>query len=190
MEKKIGTNLNWEKLIDSLSIEMIQKDNNNHSDSKIYENQFDAAKKFVKAMMSYYIPGETEFTSRNHHLLVSALPQSGKTGFMAAVANIIRVTDGLMNYLKINSIWFITGMNDTGLQKQTAERIAQQVIGATDENIDSGKDDKIKNKDSFFKVFRNQELRNPQKLLIGKGELKNALIFIDEAHYGTSETSK
>ena len=67
MEKKIGTNLNWEKLIDSLSIEMIQKDNNNHSDSKIYENQFDAAKKFVKAMMSYYIPGETEFTSRNHH---------------------------------------------------------------------------------------------------------------------------
>lgn len=190
MEKKIGTNLNWEKLIDSLSIEIIQKDNNNHSDSKIYENQFDAAKKFVKAMMSYYIPGETEFTSRNHHLLVSALPQSGKTGFMAAVANIIRVTDGLMNYLKINSIWFITGMNDTGLQKQTAERIAQQVIGATDENIDSGKNDKIKSKDSFFKVFRNQELRNPQKLLIGKGELKNALIFIDEAHYGTSETSK
>ena len=190
MEKNIETNKNWEFLIDELKIEQIQKEGLNHPDSVIYENQFDAAKKFVKAMMSYYNPGETEFTSRNHHLLVSALPQSGKTGFMAAVANIIRVTDGLMSYLKINSIWFITGMNDTGLQKQTAERIELQVIGATDENVDSGSKDLHKTKDSFFKVYRNQELRSPEKLLVSKGDLKNALIFIDEAHYGSSEKSK
>ena len=189
-EKKIETNLNWENLIDGLSIEDVQKNEFNHPDSKIYENQFDAAKEFVKAMMSYYSPGETEFTSRNHHLLASALPQSGKTGFMAAVANIIKVTPGLMNYLQINSIWFITGMNDTGLQKQTAERIELQVIGATDENVDSGSKDLHKTKDSFFKVYRNQELRSPEKLLVEKGELKNALIFIDEAHYGSSEKSK
>ncbi len=190
MKNEIQTNLNWEKLIDNLSIEQIQKEGVSHPDSIIYENQFEAAKKFVKAMMSYYVPGETEFTSRNHHLLVSALPQSGKTGFMGAVANIITITDGLMKYLKINSIWFITGMNDTGLQKQTAERIELQVIGATDSNVDSGSRDLVKTKDSFFKVYRNQELRSPEKLLVAKGELKNALIFIDEAHYGSSEKSK
>lgn len=189
-QKNVETNKNWENLIDNLTLEQIQKPGVSHPDSIIYENQFDAAKKFVKAMMSYYTPGETEFTSRNHHLLVSALPQSGKTGFMAAVANIITVTEGLMKYLKINSIWFITGMNDTGLQKQTAERIELQVIGATDENVDSGSKDVNKTKDSFFKVYRNQELRKPEKLLVSKGDLKNAIIFIDEAHYGSGEASK
>lgn len=187
--KNIETNKNWEKLIDNLTINQIQKNDRQHPDSIIYENQFESAKKFVKAMMSYYVPGETEFTSRNHHLLVSALPQSGKTGFMAAVANIIKVIEGLTNYLKIDSIWFVTGMNDVGLQKQTGERIELQVIGATDENVDSGTRDKVKSDKSFFKVYRNQELRHPEKLGTTKGELGRALIFIDEAHYGTSEQS-
>ena len=187
--KNIETNKNWEKLIDNLTIDQIQKNDTDHPDSIIYENQFESAKKFVKAMMSYYVPGETEFTSRNHHLLVSALPQSGKTGFMAAVANIIKVIEGLTNYLKIDSIWFVTGMNDVGLQKQTGERIELQVIGATDENVDSGIRDKVKSNQSFFKVYRNQELRHPEKLGASKGELGRALIFIDEAHYGTSEQS-
>jgi hypothetical protein len=186
MEKNIETNRNWESLIDGMTVEQIQSPT---AKERIFDNQFDSAKRFIKAMMSYNSPEENEFTSRNHHLLVSALPQSGKTGFMCAVANIINTLPGLRDYLKIKSVWFITGMNDVGLQKQTTERILDQVIGASDENVDSGIKDKVKSCGSFFKNYRNQELRSPSKLGIDKCELKNALIFIDEAHYGTSEQS-
>lgn len=185
-KKVMETNKNWESLIDDMSIEQIQSPT---ATERIFENQFESAKKFIKAMMSYNSPEENEFTARNRHLLISALPQSGKTGFMCAVANIINTLPGLRDYLKIKSVWFITGMNDVGLQKQTTERILDQIIGATDENVDSGVKDKVKTCESFFKNYRNQELRSPSKLGIDKCELKNALIFIDEAHYGTSEQS-
>ena len=186
MNKNIETNRNWEVLIDELNINQIQKFN---AKEKIYDNQFQAAKDFIKGMMSYKSPDETEFTSRNRHLLVSALPQSGKTGFMCAVTNIINTIPGFKEYHKINSVWFITGMNDLGLHSQTKDRILDQIIGANDQNIITSFKDVKKTKNPIFINFRNQDLRSPEKLGIKKGDLKNCLIFIDEAHYGTKETS-
>ena len=94
-EKQLFVDPKWETLINELTLESIQRtDRPDNPDQIIYNNQFIAAKKYILSLFSWY-DGENQHTSRNRHGLLSSLPQGGKTGFIAAVINIILTIPGL-----------------------------------------------------------------------------------------------
>jgi hypothetical protein len=182
-KKQFFVDPKWETLINELTLEMIQRtDCPDNSDQMIYHNQFVAAKKFILSLLSWY-DGENQHTARNRHGLLSSLPQGGKTGFIAAVINIILTIPGLKSYLKIDKFSIITGMNDIELQDQTKKRLTLQVFGANDNNVDGGIRDKTVGDDILIYVYRNSDLKK-KKLIY-----RRMLCFIDEAHWGSAETS-
>ena len=182
-EKQLFVDPKWETLINELTLESIQRtDRPDNPDQIIYNNQFIAAKKYILSLFSWY-DGENQHTSRNRHGLLSSLPQGGKTGFIAAVINIILTIPGLKSYLKIDNFSVITGMNDIELQRQTIERLTLQVFGANDNNVDGGIRDENVGENILIYVYRNSDLKKK------KLKYNRMLCFIDEAHWGSAETS-
>ena len=106
---------------------------------KIHENQLEAAIEIVKSMTGYILP-EDEFTFRNRHILLMAQMQSGKTGTISGVINILKkigwdsvfrnpsTSKGLERY------FIVSGMNDNGLHEQTANRIMLQAFDAQEDD--------------------------------------------------------
>ena len=141
----------------------------------LFDSQIDTAKDLVLSL------GRQK--TRRNHVVLAAKMQSGKTGVCNAVVNIIQQTP-IHKWLAVDKYMFITGMNDCGLKEQTKKRLEEQVIGAAEENIYSGKRSEkyvslgIKQK---FYVLKNSDLKNYS------GRIDNSVIFIDEAHYGSND---
>lgn len=141
----------------------------------IYDNAINTARKIVIKLASNIL--------RTNHVMLTARMQSGKTSVCNAVVNIIQKSK-LYKHMAINKVLFISGMNDCGLKNQTYERVKEQIIGASEDNIYIGKRSKRNVSQNKFFVLKNSDLLNYE------GILDNSLIFIDESHYGSNEKNK
>lgn len=151
------------------------------TNQEIFPNQIEASIDIVKSMTGYILP-EDEFTYRNRHILLMAQMQSGKTGTISGVINVLKKT-GFDNYFNINKYFIITGMNDSGLHEQTYKRIELQSFDASDETVDSGSKDGCKGENCEFIVHKNFDLRSSGY------KLENCIVFVDESHYGSSKNA-
>lgn len=140
----------------------------------LFDSQIETAKNIVKSLVKH--------TTRRNHVVLAAKMQSGKTGVCNSVVNIITQTN-LDKEMMVNKYFFITGMNDCGLKKQTLNRVKEQVIGASDDNIYIGKRSKKNLSENRFFVMKNSDI------LKYDGTIDNSVIFIDEAHYGSNESN-
>lgn len=140
----------------------------------LFDSQIETAKNIVKSLIKH--------TTRRNHVVLAAKMQSGKTGVCNSVVNIITQTN-LDKEMMVNKYFFITGMNDCGLKKQTLNRVKEQVIGASDDNIYIGKRSKKNLSENRFFVMKNSDI------LKYDGTIDNSVIFIDEAHYGSNESN-
>ena len=144
----------------------------NKAHGYLFDSQINTAKEVVASI--------SRKVTRRNHIILAAKMQSGKTGVCNAVVNIISQTD-IHRYLGVDKYMFITGMNDCGLKEQTLKRVEEQVIGANKENIYSGLRSKKYPGPKHYFVMKNSDL------LKYEGDINNAVIFIDEAHYGSNE---
>lgn len=149
----------------------------------IHDNQIAAAKEIVKSFTAH-LPPENQHNARNNHVVLVAKMQSGKTGTCNAVINILEKTK-YNSYFKIDKYFYITGMNDNGLHKQTVYRLSSdeegQVIDANFDNVcDGDKETREKPHAKYF-VQKNSDLRK------NNIKLSNCVIFIDESHFGSNK---
>ena len=149
-----------------------RKSDDKNNKGYIFDSQINTARKIVLQLGS-------NVTRRNHVCVVASM-QAGKTGTCNSVINIIN-TSKLYKTMAIKKYMFITGMNDCGLKEQTYIRLKEQVIGASDDNIYIGKRSKKNLSENKYFVLKNSDL------LSYEGNIDNALIFIDESHYGSNE---
>lgn len=161
-------------LIDNLKYSACRSTENMNDDRYIHNSQIDSAKEIVKAFCN-------QITRRNHLMLLAKM-QSGKTGCCNAVCNIINETK-LYLEMGIDKVLFISGMNDCGLKFQTYERLITQIMDANVGNVYDGKRSFKHGKDKKYYVLKNSDL------LSYEGDINNALIFIDECHYGSNENN-
>jgi len=146
------------------------------SDSRyIHDTQIDCAKSIVQRFL------EKE-TRRNHAILVAKM-QSGKTGAVNAIVNIVNRL-GLDKVMMVNKFFFITGMNDCGLKEQTFSRVIEQIADANIANTYNGKRSlKYKTPKKYF-LLKNSDLMSFD------GSIDNSIVFIDECHYGSGKKNK
>lgn len=133
----------------------------NRSDCKIYPNQMKCAITGIK-MFDSNLP-------RPNHLVVQGKTQAGKTGVLTSMIMLIDELQ-IAGAMSVNTIYYITGDNGCKLIKQTQERISHCFTT-----------DGIK---CEFKCLKNSDLKND---ISNKQVLSNAIIFIDESHYGVSQ---
>lgn len=164
---KIGINE-----LNGVNDNMFRKVRDKENSLYIHEEQMNAAKEIIYSLAAK--------TTRSHHAILVAKMQSGKTGVCNSVTNILSQTRIGID-LGIDKYFFITGMNDNGLKKQTYERVCQQVIGANIDNIYIGKSSKRNLDTNKFFVMKNSDLMKYE------GDVNNSIIFIDEAHYGSND---
>ena len=106
---------------------------------------------------------------RPNHLVIQGKTQCGKTGALTAMIMLI-ARFKLESIMDIREIYYITGDNSCKLIKQTENRI-----------IECFKSDEINCK---FHCMKNSDLKSN---IINVSTLTNAMIFVDESHYGTSK---
>jgi hypothetical protein len=160
--------------------DLFEKYNKSDCDDKIFPNQLNAAKEIILGF-THFEENNNELTSRNRHQILMAQMQSGKTGTMTGVINILEKEDSIRTYFGIQKYFMVTGMNDTGLHLQTTDRVICQVFGATDETVDHGSSDTVCDENCKFFIFKNYDLR------VTEHSLENCLIFVDESHYGSTK---
>ena len=132
----------------------------------IYENQYIVAREIVE----HYINGE-------HYGILKAKTQSGKTGVIMAVINILNQFRSILLKLKIDKIMYITGDN-------------QDIKSQAEEDFISMCFKYYFRKDINMIFLKNSDIVKRQKKGI-KDSLKNTLVFLDESHFGTlKETNK
>jgi len=144
-------------------------------DGYIHDTQIECAKNILLAF-------NRAETRRNHVILVAKM-QSGKTGAVNAVVNIVNALH-LDKTMMVNKFFFLCGMNDCGLKEQTFERVIKQVSDATVENTYNGKRSlKYKTQKKYF-LLKNSDLMGFD------GSIDNSILFIDECHYGSGKKNK
>lgn len=149
--------------------------NNPASKTFIFDNQFDCAKRVVEWLASD--------EPRSNYAIIQGYPQSGKTGAMIAIANII-LCDKLYvkSKLGIRRIIYITGSNSKGLKGQTEERFKNLLTYTVEE---------LKEKGISVEFKKNSDLKN-ENIQFDRTkrtpDLSDSLIFIDESHFATNET--
>ena len=156
----------------NVSNDTFRKTINKDDHGYLFDSQIETAKDIVRNL--------SRNTTRKNHVILAAKMQSGKTGVCNSVVNIISQTE-LEKEMMVNKYFFITGMNDCGLKKQTLNRVYQQVISATKDNTYVGKRSKKNLDENKFFVMKNSDL------LAYDGIIDNSVIFIDEAHYGSNK---
>lgn len=131
----------------------------NREGYKLYHNQVECAIEGIK-FFDCDLP-------RSNHLVIIGKTQAGKTGVFAAMMMLIDKYQ-IENAMSITDIYYITGDNSRKLIKQTEERLAHCF---NQSNINCK-----------FHCLKNSNLNN--ELNNNNEKLTNALIFIDESHYG------
>ncbi len=168
----MNKNINVTEVLDRTSNDKFRKSIKTNTEAYIYNNSIETAKGIVRELANR--------TLRTNHVMLVAKMQSGKTSVCNSVINILTQTK-LDLILGIDKFMFISGMNDCGLKDQTALRLTQQVIGANVDNVYVGKHSKRNLSNNKFFVFKNSDLMGYD------GDINNAIIFIDESHYGSNE---
>jgi hypothetical protein len=165
--------------LDSIDLDVINASLENQSDW-VYQEQLNAAKELI---LNFSREDFDKNNERRRHQILKAQMQSGKTGVVCSFINLVHDTF-IEKYWNINKYFIITGMNDKGLGLQTLERVKKQVHFADDTNVDSGKNVGVYDcEECKIVVMRNNDIRKTEHTL------ENCVVFIDESHYGSGETS-
>lgn len=146
----------------TLDIDEIRKRANKEGLKRIYDNQYFAAEEIV----NNYLMG-------NHYGILKAKTQSGKTGVIMAVINILNNYITLCyKHLNIDKIMYITGDNQD-IKSQAEEDFMKMCFKTL---FDGDRAVFYKNSDIVKRQRKGQ-----------KDSLKNTLIFLDESHYATTK---
>lgn len=130
----------------------------------VYPNQVDCAIRLLRSFDDDVYP-------RSNHKIIEGLTQAGKTGVCKAVIETMKLYK-LLPVLNIKTIYYISGDNARDMIAENAKLISKCF------KDDCGCD---------FKAMKNSTMRNDMT----EEFLTNAMIFIDEAHYGVeSENNK
>lgn len=128
-------------------------------ENKVHPNQVEAAINCLKDFDSG-LP-------RPNYDVLRGYCQGGKTGTMQAIILLIGELN-ISEVMGINKYFYITGDNTTGLKSQSEQRIdecSSAVVGD-------------------FHYLKNSDMKND---IANKDILRNAIIFADESHYGTTD---
>lgn len=140
----------------------------------IFDNQFDCAKRVVEWLASD--------EPRSNYAIIQGYPQSGKTGAMIAIGNII-LRDKLYTKSKlgIKRIIYITGSNSRNLKDQSEVRFKNLLLYTVEELEEKGISVEFKKNSDLYKENKQFDFTKRKTT-----DLSNSLIFIDESHYGTN----
>jgi hypothetical protein len=167
-----------QSILDNYSLETINS--GLCEEDSIYQEQINAAKELI---LNFSKEDADDDNMRRRHQILKAQMQSGKTGVVSSVINLLHDTS-LEKYFGVNKYFILTGMNDVGLGLQTLDRVKKQVHFADDTNVDNGKNnDAYECQDCRIIVMRNSNIRKSSHIL------ENCVVFIDESHYGAGENS-
>lgn len=173
MTQTTTTTLTTTELIKTANNSLFRSSNNEADTSYIFDSQIDAAKEIVASWH--------DMVTRRNHVMLIAKMQSGKTGVTNAVCNIINALNLAPN-MGVDKFIFVSGMNDCGLKSQTYTRLIEQVPDAKVSNTYIGKRSlKHTNGNNKYYVLKNSDLKTFDE------DINNAVIFIDECHYGSNE---
>jgi hypothetical protein len=165
--------------LDGINLNMINESLENQSDW-VHQEQLDAAKELI---LNFSREDFDENNERRRHQILKAQMQSGKTGVVCSFINLVHETF-IEKYWDINKYFILTGMNDKGLGLQTLDRVKKQVHFADETNVDNGKNVGVYDcEECKIVVMRNNDIRKTEHTL------ENCVVFIDESHYGSGETS-
>jgi hypothetical protein len=165
--------------LDGINLDLINESLENQSDW-VHQEQLDAAKELI---LNFSLEDFDENNERRRHQILKAQMQSGKTGVICSFMNLVHETF-IENYWNINKYFILTGMNDKGLGLQTLDRVKKQVHFADETNVDNGKNVGVYDcKECKIVVMRNNDIKKTEHTL------ENCVVFIDESHYGSGETS-
>lgn len=128
-------------------------------DCKVYPNQVQCG---IDALKSF----DSNFP-RPNHIIIQGKTQAGKTGVLACIIMLIK-RFMLNKSMSVERIIYITGDNGCKLLEQTKKRISECT-----KNISCG-----------FEFMKNSDMK---KQISNHSTLKNAIIFIDESHYGVND---
>lgn len=135
--------------------------------NKIHDNQYATAKEIIE----HYLNNE-------HYGILKAKTQSGKTGVIMAVINILNQYSSIICKLKIDKIIYLTGDNQD-IKGQAEDDFRDLCFKYYFKN---GENDKIGN----MIFYKQSDLTHMSKKGI-KVSLKNTLLFLDESHFGTTK---
>ena len=135
--------------------------------SEIHDNQYATAKEIIE----HYLNNE-------HYGILKAKTQSGKTGVIMAVINILNQYSSIIYKLKIDKIIYLTGDNQD-IKGQAEDDFRDLCFKYYFKN---GENDKIGN----MIFYKQSDLTHMAKKGI-KVSLKNTLLFLDESHFGTTK---
>lgn len=162
------------KVLFKLDNNKFRKVKDEDSKGYLFDTQINTAKEIVSKLL--------DNTTRRNHVILAAKMQSGKTGVCNAVINIVNETE-LKKEMMVDKYFFITGMNDCGLKRQTLKRVYEQVISANQDNTYIGKRSLRNLEENSFFILKNSDL------LSYDGSIDNSIIFIDESHYGSNKNN-
>lgn len=144
--------------------EKINADIAEDTDDLVYPSQVECALRLIRSFDDSVYP-------RCNHKIVEGLTQAGKTGVCKAAIEILKLYK-LLPVLNINVVYYTSGDNAKDMISKNADLISRCF------------------KDDFgceFKALKNSTMRKDTTEEV----LTNAIVFIDEAHYGVeSEKNK
>lgn len=136
----------------------------------IFENQFEAAREIIESWDNSDVD-----LKHNRHVILNAQTQVGKTGVYIALIRILKekaIADQLL--LNSNNVFILTGMNENDLKEQMIKDLVKKGDFTKEEATNLVK----KNGDMASEIEK-----DPTTVKT----LENALIIIDESHYGNKK---
>lgn len=133
---------------------------------KIHDNQYNCADAII-----------SKFESKCHYVILNAQMQLGKTGVMMGLINHLNDCKGCREALNIDKFIYVTADNQD-ICNQTKEDY---------DNLCNNGTHQINLQTMFCKL---SDMMKVNKSTFDCDNIKNALILIDESHYGTKKDSK
>lgn len=127
----------------------------------VHDNQYESAENIIK-----------EFINNNRYVILKAKTQSGKTGVIMGVINILNCYRTILCKLKIDKFIYVTGDNQD-IKDQAEKDFIKSCL-------------KFYFTDARAVFLKNSDLQKRQRKGL-KDSFKNTLIFLDESHYATQK---
>lgn len=115
---------------------------------------------------------------RHNYVVVKGNTQAGKTGVFISLINIVYKMQLYASYLNINKIFYITGDNSVQIKRQTTGSILDGCLVELEEMSENGLE---------IIILKQSDMKPRKWEKFGITNIENAMIFIDESHYGSSK---
>ena len=113
------------------------------------------------------------FMIKQHYVILKAKTQSGKTGVVMSLINLLNYNRTYITSLKIDRIYYVTAENQPNVKDQAMGDFEKYCL-------------KYYFKDKQVEFLKNSDLQSMERRGLKKS-LKNTLLCLDESHYGTKK---